>query len=72
MHVGDQVEALVRFAEENFVDGEGAHVHAEPGEVGEIVDLCDGTLMVRWARSGTACDCDASQLRRCEVVAALA
>ncbi len=63
MRIGDHVEAVSQVTEEDFVGGEGTHVHAEVGEAGEVVDVCDGTLMVMWKRSGTACDCDASELR---------
>lgn len=65
MRIGDQVVAVVQVVEEGF-SGAGTHVHAEPGDVGQVLDAGDGLLMVRWERSGTACDCDASELRPSE------
>ena len=55
MKKGSSVVALQRFEEQGF-NGPGVHVHAEPGDVGEIVDVFDLGFMVRWARTGTACD----------------
>lgn len=59
---GNRVVAAVRFEEDDF-EGEGTHVHAEPGDAGEVEDVFeDGGLMVRWERTGTACDALAGEL----------
>lgn len=53
---GNKVVAAVRFEEDEFDEG-GTHVHAEPGDAGEVEDVFeDGGLMIRWERTGTACD----------------
>lgn len=60
--VGEIVVARARVEEEGF-QGPGMYVHAERGEVGEVVDVFDaGWSMVRWARTGTACQCHEDEL----------
>jgi len=58
MQNGEVVWAAGRIEEPNF-GGKDVHVHAEPGDEGRIVDIAsNGLIMVRWLKTGTACDCD--------------
>jgi hypothetical protein len=61
MERGNRVIAKVMFEESDF-DGEGIHTHARPGDVGEIVDVFESGLMVRWLETGTACDATADEV----------
>lgn len=66
MQIGDLVVAAVQVTEEGF-SGAGTHVHAEPGDAGQVLDVDDaGLYTVRWERSGTACSCDAGELKPSE------
>lgn len=62
MRHGDEVVASRRIAERGF-NGRGVHEHARKGERGEIVDVFgDGWIMVRWRRTGTACQVHADEV----------
>lgn len=55
------VVAVTRITEE---DEEGLHVHAEPGDRGEVIDAFPrGTKMVQWFRSGGVVECFNHELR---------
>jgi hypothetical protein len=57
------VHARAEIVEQGFTSPGRAHVHARAGEAGTIVDAVgDGWYMVRWHRTGTAAQCDASEL----------
>jgi hypothetical protein len=56
------VHARAEIVEDGF-KGPGRYVHARAGEAGTIVEAVgDGWYMVRWHRTGTAAQCDASEL----------
>ncbi len=63
---GGQVVAVVQIVEEGFseepVNGTTDHVHAEQGERGEVVDVVDGWIMVRWNRTDTIATCDPEEV----------
>jgi len=40
------------------------HVHAEPGEVGQVLEVIDGHPLVKWERTGTICDCAPEEVQR--------
>jgi hypothetical protein len=65
VEVKPQVRALVELVEQDF-QGPGLHVHANPGDVGEVEhverDEIGTRYLVRWARTGTAVDCFAEEL----------
>jgi len=64
MEIGSLVVATMKFVELGFKRAGRTHVHARPGDLGRVVDVfADGGFMVRWERSGTACDADVSEIR---------
>lgn len=58
-----KVRALVQVTEDGFNEDGKEHVHAEPGDEGEVIDVPgDGFVMVRWKRTGTASACVTEEL----------
>lgn len=53
LHVGQVVQAKVKIEEE---DEGGAVVYALPGDLGEVVDVLEGSVMVAWPKGATECD----------------
>lgn len=63
MRLGDRVIAMTLLEECGFAVESEWHTHAHPGEWGTVVDVFNGGgVMVRWDRSGTACDADECEL----------
>lgn len=63
MRLGDRVIAMTLLEECGFTVESEWHTHAHPGELGTVVDVFEGGgVMVRWDRSGSACDADESEL----------
>lgn len=60
---GSRVIAAVELTEFGFARRGREHVHAHPGDAGRVL-MCrrGGLVLVRWERSGTACDCHVSEL----------
>lgn len=59
-----QVRAARRITEEGFREAE-LYVHAEPGDVGEVLEVADvgpGWLMVRWSRGDSVSMCHTDEL----------
>lgn len=63
MRLGDRVVALLTFEECGFIRESEWHTHARQGEWGTVVDVFEhGGVMVRWDRTGSACDADEHEL----------
>jgi hypothetical protein len=69
MKIGTRVKALKRLTEENFM-GAALHVHAEPGDIGEVVDVDDTWITVRFQPSDTATGCAPEEIKAAEQEAA--
>jgi hypothetical protein len=53
LRVGDIVKSVRVVSQDNFM-GKRRHVHARPGDIGEVLDVMPGgQVNVLWKRSGT-------------------
>ena len=55
---------MSRVVEMGFTKKGVEHVHAEPGEVGQVLEVIDGHPLVKWERTGTICDCAPEEVQR--------
>jgi hypothetical protein len=69
MKIGQRVRAVEKLTEENFA-GKALHVHAERGDVGEVVHVDQHWVTVRFDGSGTAYSCAPEEVRAAEREAA--
>lgn len=62
LKVGSQVVAQNRITELGLLKRRELHVHAEPGDSGNVVFAVDDRRTVTWERTGTTSECLLSEL----------